>query len=216
MTEPKPVIKVPDITPELLEKNEAEQNRWRQFYRLPALSVDKYAELVISANLETLDVLHLQMKRANNQTRRAIKLKSQQIRRDTAVWLASLGQFEAAFNLAVTKAARRKYRSFIEAVKKTDSDWCEHPLFEFVSGAASQVAYREFDFYSERHGRRVSMVCCRKCGFRNARDLDSELRKISEHRAQTVATAKDVSRENVALKLQSEGLLRSNLAEIIK
>lgn len=186
----KKVRKVPDITPELLEKNEAEQVRWREIYTAPHESAESYAERVIKDNLRILDAL--EATDAKRDEKAQIRAKITQIRDETAVWLSSVGQFEAAIELSTVKEQRDLWRKYIKAVDTDDSTWCSHPTFENVDGQLSQVAYREFDFFSHKHARKVSMIRCSKCGFRNARNLDADLKKLSDHRAMAVKTGNDV------------------------
>lgn len=186
-----PVSKVPAITPELLEQNEEEQKRWRALYEVRHVSAESYADIVIKDNLNILDALEAQLGRARFGEKALIREKIKQIRNDTATWLASIGRFETAAKLATAGDVRSLYKKYIKAIALDDSEWCEHPLFEQVDGNWSQVAYREFEFFSDAKGCRISMVRCRRCGFRNARDLDADLQKLSNHRAAAVAAGKD-------------------------
>jgi hypothetical protein len=181
------VSKVPEITPELLEANEAEQGKWRQMFVLPETNGASYADLTINSNLNILDALASQLKYAKGSLKKEIKTKSLQLREDTAVWAESIGKFALAHALTNDKRRRRHYKECVEAIARDDGEWCAHPIFEHINGQLSQVAYRELNFHSEKHGRTVSMVRCRICGFRNAKDLNAELAKISDYRAETVA-----------------------------
>lgn len=188
---PKNVIKVPEITPERLEKNEEEQRTWRELFRHVPVSADEYANRVIKDNLAVLDSLDRQLRAAARFEKLGIKQKIHDIRTDTAIWLSSVGQFAAALKISTDREEKKLYRKYIAAIALADDAWCGHPLFEHIDGQLSQVAYREFDFFSDSHAKKVSMVRCRQCDFRNARDLDVELQKLSEHRAQVVASGED-------------------------
>lgn len=186
------VSKVPEVTPELLAANEEEQKQWRKQFRYTPTSADSYANNVIRDNLNILDTLERQLRETKNVLERTvIRSRIAQFRDDTAIWLASVGQFEQAGKLTTSQANRELYKAYAKAVKLADDAWCEHPPFEHIDGNLSQIAYREMEFFSDRHGRKVSMVRCSRCDFRNARELDADLKKLSDHRAAAVASGKD-------------------------
>lgn len=210
------VSKVPELTDELIAANEDDQRRWRKLFVAPQTSKDKYAENVIKSNLTMLDSYRRQMRNANNKTKKQLKIKANELRRDTAAWLANLGQFEAAKQLAVSTRQRRIYRDYLEAERRDNSEWCEHPIFDYVDGHLQQKAFREFDFDSPRHGRRLSMVRCNECGFRNAKDLNRELKTLSEFREKVTSLVKDVPVEQQRQILTQEKLIKTNLEEVLK
>lgn len=186
MIEHKNVNKAPKITPELLAQNEEEQKQWREMLSVPRMSADTYASVVINSNLATLESLTKQIIHSSKTEREFIKTKIDQIRNDTAEWMISIGRFDDALKLAVEKSQKILLKDYIAAEALDDEEWCEHPIFEHIDGQPSQVAYREFNFFSESHARQISMTRCNICGFRNAKDLDAELKKLSEHRAAAV------------------------------
>lgn len=190
MSETKNVSKVPEITPELIAQNGDQQRQWRERFRVPAVSVDAYAVSVIADNLKTLDALDAQIEKARYSEHHALRKKARMIRSDTAVWLATLGFFDEAASITLDKKRRELYRDYSKAVKRNDSAWCSHPEFEYIDGQPSQIAYREFDF--TLGGRRRSMIRCRKCGFRNAKDLPDKMKKLSEYRAGVAKKEEDV------------------------
>jgi hypothetical protein len=187
----KNVSKVPPITPALLEQNEQEQQRWRSLYTAPHVSQDSHANRIIRDNLNTLDRLENLRKSAKPVDRPALTERIKRLKDDTAIWCDSVGQFSAAAQLTSCKHQRKLYRLRAVAVERPDDEWCEHPVFENVDGHIQQVAARERDFFSHKHGKTVSMVVCRHCGFRNAKDLPRELQKLSEHRAQIRKAGQD-------------------------
>jgi hypothetical protein len=191
MPTPSPVVKVPAITPDLLEKNEQDQARWRKLYTAPPTNYESYAGRIIRDHLETLDRLEAQRKSSAPADRPVLTEKIRRLKDDTAIWCDSIGQFELAAKLTSCKHQRKTYKHRAQAIDLPDDAWCEHPVFENIDGHISQVAARERDFFSHRHGKTVSMIVCRHCGFRNAKDLPKELKKLSEHRAQARATGKD-------------------------
>lgn len=187
----KNVSKVPKITPGLLAQNEDEQKQWREMLAVPRMSADTYANTVINSNLATLESLTRQIIHSKGTDRDLLAAKTDQIRNDTAEWMSSIGRFDDALKLAVVGEQKELLNSYLKAEALDDDQWCEHPIFEYVDGQPSQIAYREFNFFSESHARQISMMRCNTCGFRNAKDLDVELRKLSEHRREVVKTGKD-------------------------
>lgn len=210
------VVKVPCITPELLQENEENQKKWRNLFTAPGVSLDKYTESVIKDNLATLDTLEAQLKTVQH-ANEPLEQKICEFRNDTAVWLASLGKFAEAEKLTIIPKQKTLYREYAEAAARADSEWCEHEHWtQNAGGQAEQNAYREFQFFSEIHGRKVSMMRCRQCGFRNARDISADLQKLSDFRAASRKLAENTPRENLANKLKSEGLHETDLSKIIK
>lgn len=211
------VVKVPEITPELIQKNEEEQKKWRRLYAAPVVTADKHAEAVIRDHLATLDMLEQQTKRARRGERAPIKNKIRELRRDAAVWMASVGKFAEAETLSPDTSQKKLYRAYRKAVARPDSESCGHPNWKRNErGETEQNVYREFTFYSEKHGRRVSMVKCRECGFRNARDLSNDLQKLSDFRAASRKLAETVPREHLEHRLKAQNLHKTNLSEIVK
>lgn len=187
----KTVSKVPEVTPELLTENERRQEKLRKKFTLRPSSQTAYAHTVINSNLEiikSLETFLAENKRAPG--RISLREKIAQVSDDTAIWAVSVGQFALAASLTNNKHQRAIYRDYEKAIHRDDSEWCKHPIFEYVNGNPSQVAYREFDFLSPRHARTVSMVRCNVCGFRNAKDLDAELKKLKHAHERSLATAK--------------------------
>jgi hypothetical protein len=149
----KNVSKVPPITPALLEQNEQEQQRWRSLYTAPHVSQDSHANRIIRDNLNTLDRLEKLRKSAKPVDRPALTERIKRLKDDTAIWCDSVGQFSAAAQLTSCKHQRRLYRLRAAAIDLPDDEWCEHPVFENVDGHIQQVAARERDFFSHKHGK---------------------------------------------------------------
>jgi hypothetical protein len=187
-----PVSKVPEITPELLEANELEQQKWRKQFAVRS-DARTHAERVIADNLAALDSLEAARKSAAPAMRPAITARMQQIRNDTAILCNSIGQFEMAAALTTCRHQRKTYREKVRSVSRDDDEWCEHPFFQNDNGLITQNAVRESDVYSERHGRVVSTVRCRICGFRNTMVLPRELQQLHDHRSAVRAGGKDTS-----------------------
>lgn len=184
------VIKVPAITPELLEKNEEQQQHWRTAFNYVHPTRETHADRVIDDNLRILNRLNYELPRATGDLQQDIRGRISAMSHDTAIWASSRGQFELAARLAQNEHDRTLYLSYEQAVERSDDEWCEHPTFRHVDGELDQIATREFDFPSDRHAGTVSMVRCRECGFRNARQLPVELKRLSEHRRQVRAGQK--------------------------
>jgi hypothetical protein len=189
--EVKNVSKVPEITPELLEKNEEQQKIWREMFVVPQMSGAQYAGTVIRDNLNVLDAIDRHISEAKGELKKQLKQRSSILRHDTAIWAASIGQFELAVKLTTDKHQRKQYKQWLAADIRDDSEWCKHPIFEYVDGKMSQVAGRELEFFSVRSGKLVSMIVCNKCGFRNAKDMPAELHKLSRYRADAMKTGED-------------------------
>ncbi len=186
------VSKVPEVTPELIEKNAEFQKAWAKEFSIPETSQKTYAETVVRNNLNILDSLYQKCADAKDyKTTTDIAGRIARLSNDTATWAESIGWFDLARKLTWRERDKERLTAMLEAQTRDDNEWCEHPIFEFIDGNPSQIAAREFDFYSNHHGKIVSMVKCSKCGFRNAKDLPAELQKLSQHRAAVVKAGVD-------------------------
>jgi hypothetical protein len=168
MIEPN-VIKVPEITPELIAENERQQQEWRERFSYEAPSRETHADRVIADNLRILDHMYHALRRSSGDARDEIRARIAAMSQRYGYLGGESRPFRPGGTLDQRPEQRRLYRSYIEAVKRPDDQWCEHPLFEHVDGQLQQVATREFDFPSEHHAGTVSMLRCRHCGFRNAK-----------------------------------------------
>jgi hypothetical protein len=178
-------MKVPSITPELLQTNNAEQSLWSAQFALPTNSQESYVIQLIQNNLKIIT----ELKSINRQSPE-IEQKIQQYVNETAQWAISIGKFELAVSLIGENSTAKE---FYEAEVRDDSLWCEHLFYKEIDGHLQQNYFREFDYFSATHGRKVSMLRCNECGFRNAKDLTADLKKLSEHRANVRRGGKDVS-----------------------
>lgn len=210
--QPEIVSKVPEITPELLEQNEALQKRWRKQFTPPQISIDAHAERVVQQNLMILDGLeYMWHTPAGKDKQTEIAAQIKRIRIETAEWLATLGRFEAAAKLSPNQTEQARFTAFHEATVRDDNEWCEHPLWK----NGNQNAYRERDYYSFTHGKKVSMMRCAECGFRNGRDLDESLQRLSAHRAAVTSATRGLSKEDAARVLKQKGLATTDISAIL-
>jgi hypothetical protein len=74
---PTPVVKVPPITPELLDQNEQQQQLWRKQFSLPHQSSVQYAHTVVADQLAVIDTLEQSYRTARRPDRPAIRHKMQ-------------------------------------------------------------------------------------------------------------------------------------------
>lgn len=216
MPEKNIVSKVPELTPELLAANEAEQKTWRAQFVLPDTSTEAYAAAVIASNLEMLDALEIAMDKAKGEERKQIRAKLIVFREETAVWLASIGKFADAKRVAHSQKQKGLYRQYEKATNRDDADWCKHPRWKEKDGKFEQITYREFDFHSTKHGVIVSMMRCSICGFRNGAALSADLDKLSAARAKILADSEGMTREQVTEKLKGENFHTEGLRKILR
>lgn len=209
----KPIL-VPPITDELLKENEENQKLWANWFIFKSPGVDDHAARVINSNLELLKELNNAIRRKNADVEN-LKPRIAALRDDTAIWLSSIGDFKKAAEIASDKAHRTLYRSYQTALERKDEEFCEHPRWIKTENSISQNIYREFDFFSPLHGRKLSMIRCNTCGFRNARELDADLDKLSRHREAVRANSENLSKAEIEKKLSAEHL-STNLNKILR
>ena len=208
----KPIL-VPPITDKLLAENEKNQKRWANLFVFQNPGVDDYTHRVISSNLEILEQL-IKSRSRLGVDKNALLERIHALRDDTAIWLSSIGDFEKASNIAYTRSQKQLFKCYLKAVNNSDNEWCEHPKWQTEGGNISQNAYREFDFFSPKHGRKISMIRCNSCGFRNARDLDADLDKLSQHRAKARGASENLTKAQI--ENLPEDLRSINLGKILR
>lgn len=177
----------PPVTPERLAENEEFQRGLRakfaaRFSLKNPLEIEmSRAALLLKANAEIINALHIQLKNAKT-GRRAIRLMLKRYYAENAEAWASLGAFDKAADIEPDKRRKKEYRSKHKALIIDDSEWCIHPKYRMEEGQRLQNYFRESDVYSEKHGRIVSVLKCNECGFRNIAPLPPDLQKLSEDR----------------------------------
>ncbi len=210
----KPIL-VPDITPELLEKNEAEQKILRGQFGLPKNPAVLRNQALIDSNLEILKGLLAQYQKADGGEKDAVLLQINKYQDELAQTFASTGHFRAALKLSFDERRKTLYKSYIGAVERDENDWCEHSGWTRENGNIEQIAYREFDFFSPDKGQTLSMIRCNKCGFRNAvAKLPDDLAKLSEMRKEIVSATS--GGEHKDAKTISRKLGRKDISEVLR
>lgn len=216
MPEKNIVSKVPELTPELLAANAEQQKTWRAQFVLPDSSTEAYAASVIASNLEMLDALEIAVDKADGEEYKQIRVKLIALREETATWLGTIGKFTDAKRVAYSQRQKGLYRQYEKAVARDDADWCKHPRWAEKDGQFEQIAYREFDFPSTKHGGIVSMMRCSICDFRNGATLSADLEKLSAARAKILADTTGMTREQTTENLKSENFHTEGLRKVLR
>lgn len=111
------VVKVPEITPELLAANQEQQDLWAKQYFYEHPTHDSYAHIVIRGMLAELDALVAASlsSETSAEERPIVQLRIVNVRRDLAAWMISIGNFKSALTFADDEHTQNRCRERINA-----------------------------------------------------------------------------------------------------
>lgn len=161
----------PPLTAAQLAENAEFQASIENNYQLTANSKDAYARMVVAANLNVLAILAHQFDGSTDDaTREKLTERAEVIKRETCLWLISLGEFKQALNLAADENLKDTYRMYLDAENAVDTDWCEHPRYKLAADGKTPFAnyHAEFFYFSPVRRAETAMQKCGECEFRNA------------------------------------------------
>lgn len=195
---------VPEITKERLTENAEFQKRMKARFRIRPRN---HTERSIASLLNQIALGEYAMEGAGREAKKSIKARIAMLSDEAALYMKSLGLFKLASDTAKNKQLKKEFKEYAKALNRSDDEWCRHPLWTTVDGKAIPNHGREFDFTEE--GKALSMVRCRECGFRNAKRLPDDLRRLSEARAkirqqmtdQGLKTVEDVRQAGITIDL---------------
>lgn len=167
---------VPDLTPERLAENAEFQAEMKQ--RFAVRPPKNHAEMVIADNLRVIEMLERQRLSGRDD----LDSRIDKLRNDTALWMQSVGMFTEAAKIAVKPRIKAENETLLAALERDDDEWCGHAKWKEVADKKVPNYSREFDF-TDKIGRRLSMIQCAECGFRNGRELPQDLENLSRRRA---------------------------------
>jgi hypothetical protein len=196
---PKTVTPVPEITPELLEKNAAWQKEMLDGVVLPSqesIFMGRH-RVIVRDTLRTIQSLRDKAKATNffntatateNSEYYAVMSKLHQ---NIGESLLQLGEFEKAAEYFADDDRKAHALALHEAMNIDDDENCDCPddRIEIDTGGREHKfdnRFREQTIFSKKHGRPMSVIRCNLCGFRNIQEIPDSIKAGQEIRAAAV------------------------------
>ena len=173
------VVLVAPLTDEILAANAELQAEWSKKYSFRAATPESHAQAAAKAYITQYCVLGAQIQETTDINERAqLQGRYVQVARDIIESCRIIGNFYLPQLLAPTEKERQLFVNYELAEMLPDSDWCQHPKWRRTESDFLPNYSAEFEYFSPGSQKRLWMLRCRECGFRNAQELPADLRKL--------------------------------------